>query len=199
MRNVVVIGLVGEKRGGKGTSQDLIREVLREYGVLSVASFSTSDAIAKTLREYGVFESRENRMKFAVLMDSTFGEGRITERIFNVVREDRSTVRMVDSIRWLTDKDALRQQSNNLLLYVTALPEVRWKRGLASSDKPDDQNISYEEFLKKDESPTEKLIRAIGAEADWKIDNNFNDREFLKQEIRAFVDCKVIPLLGKEE
>lgn len=196
--NKVTIGLTGEKRAGKGSFQNIVREVLRKHGVLSVAEFSTSEAIAKTLKEYGVLESRLNRAKFAVMMDSNFGSGCITHRVFNIAREDRSTVKMIDSIRWLADEEALRREGNGLLLYITADPKVRWERAKLGSDKPDDQKMTYEEFLEKEDSPTEILIREIGARADWKIENN-GTREELQVKIEEFAEKKVMPMLNKEE
>ena len=63
------------------------------------------------------------------------------------------------------------------LIYVTAEPKKRWERGTIRKEKADD-DVSFEKFLELGRAEAELQILAIGADADFKIENNGPKEDF---------------------
>ncbi len=197
--NRIVIGLVGEKGAGKGTFCKLFREVLAENGIItSVDEFKFSDPLRKTLDEYDIDTTRANLQDLAFFLNSRRA-GAVTERMRKMLESNRAQVSILDGVRWLSDETFVHTLSDKVMLYVTASADVRFERLCGRNENVGEKGMTREQFDSEDKAETEIYIPEIGIRADWEIKNNTNDREVLKQEIRAFVACKIMPLIGKEE
>lgn len=201
--NRVVIGLVGEKCAGKEKFWELFCEVASEFIkeplVFTFNRFSTSTMLAEILERCGANTGRNNKIALVQELEEKFGEGTVASGMYRRLKNDRTTVKVIDSVRLPADEEALRKEENNILLYITADANIRYDRHKARNRDTGDDKTTFEEFLAGEKASTEKHAANIGSRANWKIENNFNDEELLKDWIRIFFKCKVKPLLEKEE
>lgn len=201
--NKVIIGLVGEQCAGKEKFWELFTEVTREFIkeplVFTVNRFSTSTMLAEILERCGANTGRNNKIALVQELEEKFGEGTVASGLYRRLKNDRTTIKVIDSVRLPTDEEALRKEPNNILIYITADAKVRYDRHRARNRDAGDDKMTFEEFLEKEKASTEKHAPNIGSRANWKIENNFNDEELLRDWIRIFFKCKVRPILEKTE
>lgn len=166
---MLVIGLVGEKRGGKGTFFELLKEKLPQKTIVQVRF---SDIIGDILDILGKEKTRENMQKLPIGINKAFNDNAtITKAMKNRVQNIQADIIILDGIRLPADKDLLREFRNNVLIYVTASPEIRYRRALAAAGKVGENSVSFEEFLRQDNAEIERQIPKIGLAADYIIVN----------------------------
>ena len=126
-------------------------------------------------------------------------DGVFANAVKHIALEDPNDVVFMDGARWLADERMIRSlpPDEAILLYITASPEIRYERALRSTDKPDEQNKSWEKFMAEERAHTEIFIAQIGARADWIIQNNFGTAEELKPKVAECYESVVLPRLKK--
>ncbi len=174
----LIIGLVGEKGGGKGTFTGVLREVAPGR---SITHIRFRDVLQETLELWGIPATRQNLTKLAVAITSTFGEGVKAHATLRKADNVESDIVIFDGIRWQGDIEGLRKLPNNVLVYVTADPEIRYQRAKARKEKVGEGSLTFEEFMKEEHLKTELLIPQIGKTADFTITNNGTLEEFKNQ------------------
>ncbi len=177
-----VVGLVGEKGGGKGTVFVTLKELLPDKRVERVSS---SDLLASTLDLWALKRTRENFIKLVAAMNDGFGEGTLTNALKQQTLKSGADIVIIDSIRLQSDLDMLRSIPGNLLLYVTADAKIRYDRTKARGEKEGETKASFEQFQKEESAHTEQLVPKIGAQADFTINNNGTLEEF-KAQVKEF-------------
>ncbi len=180
--NKLIIGLVGEKGGGKGTFTKVLREVAQGREITHIVF---RDVIQETLELWGIPATRQNLTKLAVSMTSTFGDSAVAHATLRKAENVESDIVIFDGIRWKGDVEGLRQLPNNILVYVTADPEIRYQRAKARKEKVGEESLAFEEFMKEEHLKTELLIPQIGKTADFTITNNGTFEEF-KNQVKDF-------------
>lgn len=178
----IVIGLVGEKSGGKGAFQKLLVELINNQ--YRIAHVRFSDVLLETLKLWGIENSRPNLQKLSPAMVRAFGEGVLTRVVKKRIENLDVDIVILDGVRWFSDLEMLRQLPDNILIYITADAKKRHQRSQARKEKVGEENTTFEQFMKEEQAETEKYIPKIGARADYKITNNGN-LEKLRQEIKA--------------
>lgn len=178
----IVLGLVGEKLGGKSTFVKNIQALLPKK---KFAYVRFSDVLNDTLKLFGIENTRENLIKLAVAMRDNFSKNAITSPTCNRVLNANADIILLDGIRWLPDVQALRSLSRNMLIYITASAENRFNRLKSRKEKAKENQTTWEQFLQEEQAETEKLIPQIGKTADVTIENNGSPEE-LKAKIREF-------------
>lgn len=174
---MIVIGLVGEKGSGKGAFTNLLRTILPSY--IKFASYRFSDPLVQTLTEWDIPATRANLQNFIVIMENQFGKGLLSARIKKMVRESQADIIILDGIRRLSDVEMLRDFPNNILLYITAPPEIRYNRIKARGEKIGEAETTWGQFITEDNAPTESLITTIGeTQSDWTIANAVDEADF---------------------
>lgn len=196
--NKVIIGITGEQGAGKEEFWKTLCKISRENNIYAYARFSTSLALRKTLGDYDVPDSRDNLIQLVKVLDESFGEGTAFKGLMNLIKDDRTTIKLIDSVRKLADEEILRSRQNSLLLYITADTKTRFNRVRNRGEKAGESNLTWEKFLEQHQMPTEVHIPEIGSRANWKIENNGTIEE-LEQEVRQFFGMFVKPLLEKPE
>lgn len=177
----LIIGLVGEKGGGKGTFTKVLRSIAPGR---SITHIQFRDVIQETLELWGIPATRQNLTKLAVAMNSTF-EDAITHATLRKADNVKSDIVIFDGIRWQGNIEGLRKLPNNVLVYVTADPEIRYQRAKARKEKVGEESLTFEEFMKEEQLKTELLIPQIGKTADFTITNNGTPEEF-KNQVKDF-------------
>lgn len=188
----IVIGLVGEIGGGKGTFFTLLKEQLPSY---TIARVGFSDIIRETLVLWGLSNTRENLQKLPQAMDQFYGKGSLSHAIQKRVEGKTEDIVVLDGVRWETDLQMIKSFPVNILVYITACPEIRFLRLRSRPQNTGDFNLEWETFLKQEQAPNEILIRQIGARADFEIENNGaldEYRERVKFFFEAFIRERLI-------
>lgn len=175
-----VIGLAGEKAGGKGTFTETLKSLLP---MKKIAYAKFSDILTDSLKLWGLELTRENYQKLSVAMRNTFGEGTLTRAIQRRVETLDADIVILDGVRWDSDVVLLRSFPINFLVYITADVRLRHARSQKRKEKAGEENASLEQFMKEEQAETEKDIPRIGSSADFTILNNEGPRE-LQAKIR---------------
>lgn len=171
----IVLGVIGESGSGKETFAKLLSEFVAPH---SVKLIRTSDILKETLLKWGLDTSRENYIKVSVAMRSTFGEDVLPNAIKESVLEAAEDIVILDGLRWPADVEMLRSLPSQMLVYVTASAEVRFARTQKRQEKHGEKDTDFQKFLQENQSPADVAIPRLGAEADFRIENNGSLEEF---------------------
>ncbi len=168
---MIVIGLVGEKRAGKETFLNLFREELPGANILQVRF---SDIIGDILDILGMPKTRENMQKLPIALIKEFGDQEIITKAMKLrIMRLSADIIILDGIRLPSDAKLLKTFEKNFLIYITASPEIRYERAKKNSDKADEKNMTFDQFLEKDNAEIERQIPIIGESADYVIQNDY--------------------------
>ena len=178
----VVIGLVGEKGSGKGTFARLFAEAAPDKKNVAMRF---SDILRETLDIWHIPTTRTNLQKLAVVMDEALGAGSLSNAIYERVIGMHADIVILDGVRWETDVALIRRFSKNLLIYVTASPEMRYRRTLVRGENAGERETSFEQFMQEELAANETGIPRIGADADCVIRNQGTVEEYKS----AIVEC----------
>ncbi len=168
MKQKLIIGLVGEKGSGKETFGNFLLELMKDKRIERVRF---SDLLKETLTLWNISLTRENLQKIAVLMEGGFGEGTLSNAIYQRVLKIKADVIILDGVRWVSDEKLIRKFSDNLIIYITAKLKIRYERLKKRTEKVDEAK-TYTQFINEEKAKNELLIPKIGSRADIKIENN---------------------------
>ncbi|HXK37570.1 MAG TPA: AAA family ATPase [Candidatus Paceibacterota bacterium] len=172
MSEPICVGFVGENGAGKSTAMRLIRSAIFPH---SFKELRFSSILAEGLKTFGITESRENLQVMAQLLDSGFGKGTLSRALVARAKNMTEEILFLDGVRWLTDEEAVRSFKQNLIIYVTAPQEVRFKRLLERKEKSGEDTMTWEQFLKEDSALNEQFTSDIGSRANFTISNPLED------------------------
>ncbi|MDO8429525.1 MAG: hypothetical protein Q7S88_02755, partial [Candidatus Daviesbacteria bacterium] len=105
-------------------------------------------------------------------MRQAFGNDIVAKALQKRLEDSKYDIAIIDGVRYKEDADLVRSFPQNLLVYITANTEVRFKRISQRTEKVGEKGVSLEQFLKEEEAPTEMPIKSTGQNADIKITNN---------------------------
>lgn len=174
----MIIGLVGQKGGGKGTFTDLLKKAAPNK---TISRIKSSDILLETLHTWGIPATRRNFQILASTMVADYGEGILTKAVHKRIAHDPSDIVIFDGVRWDSDVKMVREFPQSLIVYVTASPKIRYERTKTRKEKADEGDVTFEQFLEEEQMPTEIDIPRIGAKADFKIINDGTLEDFEKQ------------------
>ncbi len=180
MKKKKVIGIIGEQAGGKGAAADIIR---KHYGG---SRLTVSNILRRTIDSLYLDASRDNLINLALVLKQGFGDTILMEAMLKEVEHEDTDLVIVDGLRMPGDPDPFKREygSDFKLIYVTADPQVRYKRSVERGEKVGENEQSFETFISKEQNATEKNIALVGATANFKIVNNGNmddlEKEILK-------------------
>lgn len=181
----LVIGLTGEKGGGKGTFTKVLHELLDNH--YSIDRVGSSDILVTTLKTWHIEVNRENLQKLPILMESAYGKGSLSRAMKKRIDNCSGDIVIVDAIRLLPDVPMLNEYKNNLLVYVTADFETRLRR-TQDRKRIGEENVTREQFAAEELADTEIHIPEIGARADFKIDNNSDSMDHFTRQVQLFIN-----------
>lgn len=177
----LVVGMVGENGAGKSTFAKSLIDLLGSKNCKIVKS---SDILIETLNLWGIPSTRINLQKLAQAMVE-IKPGALTDAVRNRIKTIHADVVIFDGVRWFSDEDLIRSYSRNLLVYVTASPEVRFNRLKNRNEKIGENNLTRERFALEEKMPTELQVPEIGSRADITINNDVLG-ELLQDKINQF-------------
>ncbi len=132
----MIIGLTGENCAGK----TIVAEYLMKR---SFYFLSLSDVIREELKAEGKAITRSNLIEKGNELRERFGPGVLGKRIAEKVQADKNYV--IDSIRNPAEVEELKKLGRFSLFYITAPPEIRFRRIKERKRETDPQ--TYEAFL----------------------------------------------------
>jgi ABC-type dipeptide/oligopeptide/nickel transport system ATPase subunit len=190
----VFIGLVGEKGSGKDTFAEALQEYVKDH---SIERCRSSDILGETLDMWHLPKTRHNLQQMAIVMDSGFGKGTLTNALCKRISAMNSDIIIFDAVRWMSDVDMVRSFPCNFLVYITADIKTRYERTRQRKQKIGEATTSFEEFVKDESISTETDTPQIGAKADVKIENTDDIAKF-KALVVQFYQQKVLPALMRQ-
>ncbi|OYT26837.1 MAG: hypothetical protein B6U97_02860 [Candidatus Altiarchaeales archaeon ex4484_96] len=159
-----VVGFIGEIGSGKTKAAEfLVKEYKANY-------LRYSQIFMDLLNRLNLPINRVNLQKLGRVLREEFGSDVIVNAFMKDLEGCDSDVVVIDGIRYQNEVDLLRKYPHNILIYIHSEPRQRYERIKKRGEK-DESNISWMEFIKADESETEKYIKQLSAEADYIINN----------------------------
>lgn len=183
----LIIGLVGEKGGGKETVGNLLAGILADKKVVRVRS---SDILAETLTAWDLPLNRHNLQHLAIVMDGGYGKGTLSHAVKRRIETLDADVVVFDGIRWETDAELLRSFDRNFLIYVTADIKMRYERSKLRKEKVGEDMISFEKFVGEESVDTETHIGKIGHGANCTIANDGTTDDLRTKVEKCVVDMR---------
>lgn len=170
-----ILGLTGEKAGGKGTVAAYCRETY------NASSYRFSDVLFEILRLLDVEPTRLHLVALSGSVRRDFGETILARALAKKVASDNHELIVVDGIRRLGDIETLRTLPGFRLVYVTASVQKRYERSRARGEKAGDSTQTLEQFIAEERVETEASIRDTAALATATLNNNGTFEELYKQ------------------
>ena len=114
--------------------------------------------------------TRKNLQKLGYSLRKELGNDVIVNAFKKNLETEKNLV-IIDGIRYPNEVEMLRSFKENILIYIYASSNIRYKRCKKRGDK-DRPDMSYEEFVRADSAETEKYLDNIMEDADYVIDNS---------------------------
>jgi dephospho-CoA kinase len=178
-----VIGLVGEKGAGKDTFVQILQKKLSSK---NIAHIRFSDHFKETLKIWSIPITRDNLQKLGVIMSEGYGSSTVSDAVFSRIKNLKADIVCLDGVRWKSDVELVRIFPKNFLVYITANPNLRFKRLKQRGEKVDEINLTFTRFMKEEKAKNEILIPKFGMKADFKILNEGTLEEF-EQKVDKFI------------
>src|SRR3989338_1206827 len=119
------------------------------------------------------------------MVNKHFGEGSVTRGALQLIKNSASPIDVVDGVRWESDFVGIRSleslEIQPFMIYVSARPEIRFKRLKARRQRKGEDGLTWEQFLEQDNALNEIFVEGLGARADIEIFND-GDLEYLKKQ-----------------
>ena len=169
----LVIGLVGHIGSGKTAVSEYLQE---KYGA---KEHRFSQILMDILDRLNLPHERAHLQNLGKSLRAELGPDVIVNAFKHDLEKDASEMLIVDGIRYENEVEMLKEKGGQLI-FVTASPEVRYKRAVARGEKGEAM-ITYEQFLESEKAETEKHIEMIKDSADYIIDNSGTLDELYKK------------------
>jgi dephospho-CoA kinase len=168
----LIIGLVGQAGCGKGTAADYLKT---HYGAGYVRFSGILGEIIETL---SIEKSRDNFIKLSEALRKTYGEDVLSYAVEKAALNAPEDIVILDGIRRLDDIVALEPLPQFKLIAVFAPPELRFERMKKRGEKTTEADMSWEQFQREEQAPTEVDIPKVMERAWRTLDNSGTREEF---------------------
>jgi dephospho-CoA kinase len=175
-----IIGLTGEMGAGKDAFCEYVKDNYKNVYFLRF-----SDALTETLKIFFDKIKREDQQWLSLALREKFGSDILVRALIKKAKSIEEGIVILNGVRKQAEVDAI-EENGGKIIYITADEKKRWERVVIRKEKADD-DVSFEKFLELSKAEAEQQIPVIGAEADFKIENNGTKEEFYA-EIKKVID-----------
>lgn len=159
----MILGLVGEKLAGKDTAANYL---VKKLGAFHVRFTHILDEI---LTDLNLPISRRNEIDLGLGLRKIFGNKVLGSAVIKRAQKSNADLVVINGIRMDEMEDI--KNIGAKIIYLTAPAEIRFQRYQARHEKTDDGQMNFGQFKEQEKEATEIGIPALGAKADYKIDN----------------------------
>ncbi len=163
---MIILGLVGEIGSGKTTLTNYLKERYH------ARTFRFSDIMRDVLIRLHLEPSRTNLQDLSTVLRQQFGDDIFSKVMAADVVATTEEFVVVEGIRRPSDTRYLQMLSNFTIVAVEAAERTRFERITGRTEKPDDQQKTWEQFQKDGAQESESEITAIKTQAKYVVDNN---------------------------
>ncbi len=173
----MIIGITGWFASGKDTAC----EYLEERGFIKI---SLSDIIREYCSKEGQEHSRENLQKMGNLLREKNGPDFLALEALRRMQKNADSDYVIPSIRQPAEVNVFRRDPSFQLWEIYAPAKVRYQRLINRARTEDEVNMSYDEFIQKEElekssDPNSQQVDKVIQMADYKIDNSKDKKSLL--------------------
>lgn len=171
-----VLGITGRRGAGKDTTAQYLS---KKYG-FNTLNF-TDDVLAPMLRSMGKRVTRKNLIELAMDMRETFNSKAVLAA-FLCERIGRDGYWVISGVRFPEEVRYFKSELGGKfkLISVECSAKKRYER-LKKRGTKGEGKMSYTEFLRIEEKPTEKEIGKVMRMANFKLDNNKSKNDLYRQ------------------
>lgn len=173
----LILGLVGQAGCGKGTAADLLRN---EYGADYIRF---SGILGEILEKLSIEKSRESFSKLSGGLRREFGEDILSYAVERAALSSEKDLVVIDGIRRPEDVVALEPLPYFKLVSIAVPAKIRYERMKKRGEKATESQMTWEDFLKEEQFPTEVTIPLTMSRA-WKTIPNAGSREEFETAVR---------------
>lgn len=175
----MIIGVTGWFASGK----DTVCEYLEKKGFIKI---SLSDIIREHCTKEGIAHSRDNLREMGNRLREQYGPDYLArEALRRMQSADSDHNYVVPSVRQPAEVTIFRADKNFVLWEVFAPQEARFQRLLDRARSDDEKNITFEEFVAKEEAekgdgPNCQQVDRVIELADTRVDNSGTEMDLWK-------------------
>lgn len=179
----LLLGIVGEQFSGKDTVADYLQA---KHGAFHIRQSHILDEILNIL---ALEISRRNEIDLGMALRQVFGTHTVGNAVAKRLAQATEPLQVVQGIRFQEELDIVKRFGGRII-YITGPVEIRYERSKQRKEKTDDQEKSFDEFIKIEQTePTEIGIAKLGEQADYKI-NNDSGLEELYQKVEDILTAE---------
>jgi dephospho-CoA kinase len=171
----LIVGFVGPIASGKDAAVAYLRDKYQ------AEIFGFSEVLKDILELLYLSADRDKLIKLSEILRGAFGDDILAQVIVAKANNAKSLVVAIDGIRRWADIEILKSNPNFHLISIETDPRIRYERIVKRSEKPDDQNKTWEEFLADNQRSTEVAIQELADKAEFHVDNSETMEDLYKQ------------------
>ena len=179
------IALVAESGAGKGLFIEILKKL---YPDLRIEVVRFSDILRDILEILEKEKSRQNiDTLVTALRDAFHDEGILIVGMGKRLQARDADIVILDGLRKIKEIPLVRSHEG-ILVCIAADQKLRYERRRQTPEKPDEINMSWEQFVEQSMAAPQTEIRTIGETmADATLENNGSEEDF-EVRIKEFVD-----------
>ncbi len=164
----MIIGFTGKRGCGKDTAAGRLVDA---HG-FCMLDF-TKDVLAPILRKEGREVTRENLISLAMDGRKQGDDGFWAKKLCATIRKNKGCNYTISGIRYNEEAEAFRREFPERFVLVSMVCEdrMRYERSMKRGTKGE-KGMTFEDYMKTEEKPTERAILETMDKADFAIDNN---------------------------
>jgi len=170
----LVIGLSGRIGSGKGTAA----EYLEKRYKAKVLVFS--DILNDILDRLGIPITRYSLQQLGKSLRTGLGRDVIVNAMKADIERSRAKVLLIDGVRFRNEAKMVKDFPKSALIFVDVPVQIRYKRSLKRGSRGEAE-LSFEEFERLDNAPTESELDFVKREANFVVKNAYDKKALFKE------------------
>lgn len=158
-----------------GSGKDTFCQYAKEnYPDVCILKFS--DALTEILKMFFDSVKREDQQWLGEELRNRFGKDILLRALIKKANKIENGIVILNGVRKMGEVEAIKENGGKVV-YITADQKLRWERVKVRGEKSDD-DVPFEKFVEMGKAEAEVNIPEVGAQADFKIENNGTKEEF---------------------